>query len=313
MKNLLVLLVIFLVSFGSLYAQNISDFDIQVQNDGTVTIINYKGSGGEITIPEHIFNMPVTGIKGGTANSWGDPSGGAFQGKSLTKVTILAKITVIEDYTFYSNQLTSVTLPATLEVIGRGAFQNNQLTSITFPANIEIIDESAFKENKLTSITIPAKVVWIGVSAFYNNTLTSVTIPDSVIYIGNDAFNYNKLTNVVIGNGVTVIGSNAFFGESWGSPNAINSITLGNSVKYIGDQAFNNHRASTIIIPDSVVYIGSSAFRSNNNNSTAITIGSYVALSGTFDNNFDTVYKNNRRKAGKYSFNNGNWTLTPNR
>jgi len=312
MKNLLVLLAIFVVSFGSLYAQNVSDFDIQVQNDGTVTIINYKGAGGEITIPEHIFNMPVTGIKGGTGGDWGNPSGGAFQGKSLTKITILAKITVIEDYTFYSNQLTSVTLPATLEVIGRGAFQGNQLTSITLPANLEIIDESAFRDNKLTSITIPTKTVWIGVSAFYSNALTSVTIPDSVIYIGNEAFNYNRLTNVVIGNGVTVIGSKAFFGERYGSPNAINSITLGNSVKYIGDQAFNNHRASTIVIPDSVVYIGSSAFSSNNNNTTAITIGSYVALSG-FDNNFDIVYKNNRRKAGKYSFNNGNWTLTPNR
>jgi len=315
MKNFLVLLTVFAVSFGSLYAQNVSDFDIQINDNGSVTITNYKGAGGEITIPEHIFNMPVTGIKGGTREDRWSNSGGAFHEKKLTKVTILAKITVIEDYTFSSNQLTSVTLPDTIEIIRAGAFYQNQLTRITLPANLEIIEWSAFQENRLTSVTIPSKVAWIAGYAFYRNFLTSVTIPDSVTYIGNDAFSSNRLTNVVIGNRVTIIGSRAFSSDyDWRSQgnNAITSITLGNSIKYIGDQAFYNHRASALVIPDGVVIIGNEAFSSSNRNTTAITIGSNAAFSSdTFDNNFYTVYRNNRRGAGKYSFTNGNWTFTP--
>jgi len=316
MKRFFVLLIVFAVSFGSLYAQNVSDFDIQVNDNGSVTILNYKGPGGEITIPEHIFNMPVTGIKGGTQeNMWSGISGGAFQGKKLTKVTILAKIKVIEQYTFSSNQLTSVTLPETLEIIGSAAFYQNQLTNVTLPPNLEIIEWSAFQENRLTSVTIPAKVTWIAGYAFFRNALSSVIIPDNVIYIGNDAFASNRLTNVVIGNGVTSICSRAFssLDDYWSrnNVNAINSITLGKSIKYIGDQAFTNHRASTVVIPDSVVMIGDNAFRSSNRNTIAITIGSQVALSDTFDNNFYTAYRSNRRKAGKYTFTNGNWTFVP--
>jgi len=90
MKKKGVFIIVFVIFFNSLYAQNVSDFDIQVHDNGTVTILNYKGPGGEITIPEHIFNMPVIEIKGGTYR--GSLSGGAFHGKNLTKVTILAKI-----------------------------------------------------------------------------------------------------------------------------------------------------------------------------------------------------------------------------
>jgi hypothetical protein len=40
-----------------LFAQNTSDFEIQGNDDGTMTILNYKGLEKDIVIPEKIFNM----------------------------------------------------------------------------------------------------------------------------------------------------------------------------------------------------------------------------------------------------------------
>jgi hypothetical protein len=286
--------ILFLISFvyltGSLYSQNTSDFEIQGNDDGTMTILNYKGMVKEVVIPEKIFNMPVTRLREG-----------AFEEKGLTKVTIPSTVTYIGNDTFYKNQLTSVTIPETMEYIGNNAFNSNQLTSVT----------------------IPGKVVTIGAGAFRGNRLTSVTIPHSVTYIGNYAFANNSITNVTIGNGVAFIGSSAFYGDYYNGSerNQITSITLGTGIKYIGSSAFQNHRASSIAIPDNVVFVGSMAFAPYSQNSLVnITIGKYVMFGvnssyvdgGAFSNNgnFDTIYQNNDKRAGKYTLANGNWTYT---
>jgi hypothetical protein len=69
---------------------------------------------------------------------------------------------------------------------------------------------------------------------------------------------------------------------------------------------------------DGYAYIGLYAFLSYNENSlTNITIGKYVLFGldsdGPFYNSgkFDAFYHNNMRKAGRYSFVNGNWRYTP--
>ena len=290
LKELVVKKVTFLVGFVffmvSLYAQNTSDFEIQGNDDGTMTILNYKGLAKDIVIPEKIFNMPVSRLREG-----------AFKNKGLTSVVIPNTVTFIGDETFRQNQLVTVTIPQTVEYIGNYAFENN----------------------RLTNITIPEKVTTIGNYAFAGNSLVSITIPNSVAFIGNRAFDGNRITNVVIGNGVVFIGSYAFTcNGNYNNDNQITSVTLGNSIKYIGNNAFSYHRISTIVIPESVVYIGSSAFRPNNRNSLInITIGKYVMFGyddgQAFYNNsdFDTVYQNTDKRAGKYTLANGNWTYAP--
>jgi hypothetical protein len=239
----------------TLFAQNTSDFDIQGNDDGTVTILNYKGLAKDIVIPEKIFNMPVSRLREN-----------AFSGKGLT----------------------SIVIPNTVSYIGDSAFSANNLTRVTIPEAVEYIGDSAFYKNSLMSITIPGNVVIIGSRAFSGNKLTSITIPDSVIFIGNGAFESNQLT----------------------------SITLGANVSYIGNDAFYRHKATSIIIPNSVVYIGKYAFTDNYGNSgtlTAITIGKYVMFGDdAFGNSFDENYKNNDKRAGKYTYVNKNWTYTPN-
>jgi hypothetical protein len=137
--------------------------------------------------------------------------------------------------------------------------------------------------------------------------------------IGNSAFDGNRITNVLIGNGVVFIGSSAFTcNGNYNNDNQITSVTLGNSIKYIGNNAFSYHRISTIAIPENVVYIGSGAFRPYNQNSLInITIGRYVMFGSSdgqaFNNNgnFDTIYQNTDKRAGKYTYANGNWNYTP--
>ncbi|MDR2519198.1 MAG: leucine-rich repeat domain-containing protein [Spirochaetaceae bacterium] len=259
----------------------ISDFDIQGNDDGTMTILNYKGLAKNIIIPEKIFNMPVTRIREG-----------AFKQKGLVGAAIPKTVTFIGDETFYNNQLTAVTLPEILEYIG----------------------DSAFAGNMLGSVAIPSKVAVIGNSAFANNRLTAITIPNSVTYIGTEAFRSNPLTAVTIGSGVLYIGAAAFIAYD----NGITTLTLGSNIRYIGSEAFYDHRVANLVIPNSVVYIGTRGFGPFYDSMLkSVTIGKYVmleddrAFASEVGNNFDGIYKNNDKLAGKYVFADNAWTFTP--
>lgn len=263
----------------------ISDFDIQGNDDGTMTILNYKGMARNIIIPEKIFNMPVTRIRES-----------AFRQKGLVGVAIPKTVTFIGDGTFYNNQLTAVTLPETLEYIG----------------------DSAFANNKLTGVVIPAKVVVIGNKSFYNNSITTITIPNSVTYIGAEAFEHNDLTAVTIGSGVLYIGVSAFSGSGDYYNESIKTLTLGSNIRYIGVRAFSGHSVADLVIPDSVVYIGTGGFGPFYDGMLkSVTIGNYVMLEddrafvSEGGNNFDRIYKSNDKLAGKYVFADNDWTFTP--
>jgi hypothetical protein len=215
----------------SLSAQNTSDFEIQGNDDGTMTILNYKGQAKNIVIPDKIFNMSVTRLQKS-----------AFQGKGLTSVTIPATITSIGDNAFEGNSLTTVTLPNILQYIGNGAFKNNKLTNIMIPDNVSTI----------------------GIQAFYGNDLTSIIIPDSVKYVGNEAFRRNLLTRVKIGNGVIYIGNFAFYtgdrNNSSGNSIRINDLTIGKNVMHIGSGAFNGIATASLTLPNTLVYVANDAF-----------------------------------------------------
>jgi hypothetical protein len=236
-----------------LYAQNTSDFEIQGNDDGTMTILNYKGMAKDIVIPENIFNMPVTRLREG-----------AFKNKNLT----------------------SVVIPNTVSFIGDETFSQNQLSAVTIPQTVEYIGDNAFSSNRLATITIPGNVIVIGAGAFRSNQLSSITIPNSVTFIGTSAFRGNSITSIMLGSGVLYIGSGAFY----------------------------DHRATSIVIPNNVVYIGTEAFEPERSGIlTSITIGKYVMLqdNDAFSDgtgNFDTIYKNNDKRPGKYTYSNNNWS-----
>ena len=173
------------------------------------------------------------------------------------------------------------------------------------------IESAAFEGKRLTSVTIPDSVTTIGSAAFMDNRLTSVTIPNSVTTIGGRAFAVNNLTSVTIPNSVTTIGGRVF------SENQLTSVTIPNNVTEINMEAFAFNPLTSIIIPNSVTYIAQGAFKGHYHDIT-ITIGANVELGESgwwqpdnpvFNNNFDSFYNNNGRRAGTYTFSNNSWSL----
>jgi hypothetical protein len=222
--------------------------------DGTsITITNYTGPGGTVTVPTSINGHLVTGI--GAAN--GET---AVFSTSLTSVTLPDGVASIGSFAFYlCTNLTSATLPDSVTNIGVCAFAGcSRLTNVNIPNNLNSLPEELFDEcTSLTSVTIPGGVTNIGIAAFgYCSSLTNVTIPSGVTRLGQGAFGFCiRLTRVKIPNEVTDIGDYAFE-----YCNHLTNVTIGKSVARIGISAFEGTAFTSLIIPGGVTNIGDQAF-----------------------------------------------------
>jgi hypothetical protein len=158
---------------------------------------------------------------------------------------------------------------------------------------------------------IPNGVRVIRPREYFRSRLTYVVIPDSVTEIGGHAFDDNNLIGIRLPNGITVIEWGAF------ADNQIANVVIPDSVTSIRHMAFERNNLTSIVIPNSVTVIGVSAFLYND--ITNITIGANVLFDRgsdfafpwlpVFENGFDKFYQDNGRKAGKYIFINGTWTI----
>jgi hypothetical protein len=268
--------------FGS-SAQN-ADY-IYTNNNGTITITHYIGSGGAVTIPSSIDGLPVTSI--GIS---------AFMGsKVATSVTIPDSVTSIGQQAFYScSQLTNATFPQSLVSIGGEAFRASGLSTVAIPSSVTNLGAAAFVYcDRLTAITvdalnpnyssvegvlfnkshstilgypggrtgsyqIPETVNLIGERAFGScGNLTSVTIPDGVTWIGLGAFfGCTSLQNISIPVSVRTIDLSAFAGCA-----SLTSVTIPHSITTIENYAFSScTNLTNVIIPKSVTRIGDYAF-----------------------------------------------------
>ena len=220
-------------------------------NDGTITITEYTGFGGDVIIPDSTNGLPITGI--------GEDA--FFQSEGVTSVTIGTNVTTIGQNAFFQcYNLSSVTIPASVTNIGAGPFVDCQsLTVISVSSsNLHYIstNELLFNKTQTSLIEIPgglggsytmaAAVTNIG-QAFIGNTLTSIsvaaanpyfsssngvlftknqsalieypggaggnyTVPHSVTFIESGAFEFStNLNAVVVGAEITNIGEFAFY------------------------------------------------------------------------------------------------------
>ena len=277
---------------------------IYTTNNGAITIIQYTGSGGAVTIP------------------------GATNGLLVTSIGYEA---------FLGSGLTSVTIPDTVTSIGDSAFENcYSLASVAIPDSVTSIGELAFNEcTSLSGVTIGNSVTIIGVEAFfYCTSLDGVTIGNSVTNIGDSAFqNCLSLSGVYFQGNAPAADSSVFSGDTnatvyylpgttnWGSTFAgvpavawyppvpytfttnngaitITGYTGSNSVvtvpgtitglpvTSIGEYAFFDcTNLSSVTIPDGVTSIGASAF-SWCTSLTSVTLPNSVTSLG--DSAFDS-------------------------
>lgn len=175
--------------------------------NGEAIIVDYfKGTAGEVEIPNEIDGIPVTAIG---------------------------------DRTFFGHQgITSITLPTTVTHIGQEAFRAcERLEAIHVPSdhptyssidgvlfNLEQSELIRVPEGIVGAYTVPDQVAkirsrvfdpedgWIGTAAFEGcNFLSEVVIPEGVTELGPFTFSHcAKLRDVTLPDGLLTVGSHAF-------------------------------------------------------------------------------------------------------
>jgi len=248
------------------------DYIINPYETNTITITNYIGLSGIVTIPSTINGLTVTTI--------GNGSNAVFTGIDVTNVTIPDSVITIADYAFYTNYyMTNVTIGANVTSIGEESFYEcESLTNVTIPNSVLSIGYDAFYYcYYMTNVTIGNNVFTIDDGAFeYCYDLQQVTIPKSVTSIGEYAFYYCEyMTNLTI-LGAPDIGYGAFYEDSY-LQNAtiaggiiedevfyecedLTNLNLGN-VSSIGYYSFYYcYSLTNLTIPASVTRIGEYAF-----------------------------------------------------
>ena len=239
------------------------------------TLLQFPGGlGGSYAIPDSVANI-----------------GDAFEGCSLTSVTIPNSVTSIGEDAFDGCPgLTSVTIPNSVTSLGYESFAFCYgLTNVTIGNSVTNIGDNAFEGSVLTSVTIPNSVTSIGGFAFASSSgLTSVTIGDSVTNIGEEAFEEcSRLTNIAVNavNPYYASSDGALFDKSLNTliqvPGGLaGSYAIPGSVTSIGVRAFVGCSVLTsVTIPDSVTSIGDYAF-ADCYILTSVTIGNSVTSIG---------------------------------
>ena len=221
------------LDFGlSASAASENGYEYVVQDDGTVRITKYTGSGGDIVIPSTLGVRTVTRI-----------GGSAFKSSStLRSVTIPGSVTSIDSEAFRScSNLTKVVMNYGVKTIGEKAFREcNSLASVTIPGSVTSIGAYAFENCViLKDVTIPYGVMSLGECAFYNcDKITNITIPGSVVDIGRDP-----------ANGI-------YYGGVFENCDALTSVTIQSGVTAIGCAMFKNCKnLKSVVIPDTVIII----------------------------------------------------------
>lgn len=292
------------------------DFYTVENEDGTLTVVGYKGTSGIANIPSYIFGQKVTAI--------GNEEYNGKDFKSATSVVIPNSVTEIKVQAFYEcESLKSVTIPDSVKTIQYNIFSGctslttvrlpnkpdldysfcegmfrgcTSLKSILIPNGWTLLPARMFKDCKsLTSVTIPGSVKKIGTKTFSGCiSLTTINIPDSVTEFEdyNTFENCTQLKNIKLSNNIEGLPENCFSGCS-----SLTEITIPNKATYIGHHAFSDCTSlKKITISSSVTNIGVNVFNSENypyklSSPNLVIYGKKNSAADKYANNYNIPFK----------------------
>ena len=240
-----------------------------------LTIVDYTGPSGAITIPR-------TALNGQAVQAIGDS---AFRNANLTSVTfsLPSSINTIAREAFWNSNLNSITLPGSVTFIGERAFRGTRLTQITIPASVTRIDNDAFRD--ATNLRdahfehMDGRNVSMG-SNIFTNTASNFRIthpvnashfgqnwypphpvnPTDAPFTGDSEWRWTTLT----GNNIMITGYNANSNLATAERIEIPSQIGGRTVRRIQGRAFDHHpHLREVVIPNTVTNIETRAFNNN--------------------------------------------------
>ena len=215
------------------------DFTYQLSgNDAQIT--SYKGSGGNVTIPETIDGHTVTTIK----------------------------------YNAFKNNanITGITLPKTIKEVGYSAFENcTGLKSFRMNYNGTVeykaeIGNAAFRGcTSLTDVSLSENVTSIGSMAFSGCTsLETLNLPERVESLGRCLIEKTAISSITIPKNVKYSADANSSSGVLANVKALKTVTFEQGMKaipsYIMASGGYTSYIEKVIIPDTVTSIGSHAF-----------------------------------------------------
>lgn len=219
------------------------------------TLMGFKGSTNQLSIPSMIKDVPVRYV-----------DAGAFSRKHLRGVKFSEGLVEIGASAFELNHIEEVILQDGLQKIHSKAFERNIISKVSFPEGLLEISDNAFYFNKIHKLNLPPGLLNIGDHAFYKNQIQELQIPDSVVTIGERSFAINQIEELELSSNLKEISEGAF------SENQIFEVIIPDGVIEIKKEAFMNNPIESITIPETVKKIGRDAFYSENENIKRIKI-----------------------------------------
>lgn len=226
-----------------------ADYTYRVGEDGTLTILNYRGDDADVVVPQVIGGRQVKHI--GVS---------VFHGEELIRSVTLPEGLLSIAQTAFAEcpNLERVVLPQSLQSIGDSAFSRCPvLAEATLPDGLLSLGSLAFfRCPALTDVHLPSKLDTFGARAFDETGWITNQTGDHVV-LGNYYVKYlGEGGHVTLPQGVTEVVGGAFF-----LCETVEHITIPEGVKVLGHSTFYGCVAlQRIDFPATLIEVGPECF-----------------------------------------------------